>query len=59
MKIPVDIETIKKDLERIGYVICDCVERQNQGTNWQIKFSNSGASVTIQTKQIIQSLMAS
>lgn len=47
MKIPVDIETIKKDLERIGYVICDCVERQNQGTNWQIKFSNSGASVTI------------
>ncbi|MCC8191730.1 MAG: ATP-binding protein, partial [Ruminococcus sp.] len=46
-KINVDIENIKKSLECIGYIINDCIERENNGKNWQIKFSNSGAIVTI------------
>lgn len=46
-KISVDIDYIKNGLESIGYVICDCIERENNGKNWQIKFSNSGAIVTI------------
>lgn len=46
-KITIDIDYVKKSLSDIGYVISDCLERENNGTNWQIKFSNSGASVTI------------
>ena len=46
-KISVDIEGIKKGLKDIGYEICDCIERENNGKNWQLKFSNSGAIVTI------------
>lgn len=46
-KISIDIEYIKSSLTDIGYEISDCVERENNGTNWQLKFSNSGAIVTI------------
>lgn len=46
-KISIDIENVKNALSSIGYVISDCIERDNNGTNWQIKFSNSGACVTI------------
>ncbi len=46
-KVSIDLEYIKQGLESIGYVICDCIERENYGTNWQLKFSNSGAIVTI------------
>ena len=46
-KISVDIEYIKESLTAIGYEISDCIERENNGTNWQIKFCNSGAIVTI------------
>lgn len=46
-KITVDIEYIKSNLQNIGYEICDCIERENNGANWQLKFSNSGAVVTI------------
>lgn len=46
-KIVVDIDHIKESLESIGYIINECVERNNNGKNWQIKFSNSGAIVTI------------
>lgn len=46
-KITIDIEYIKESLEDIGYVVSDCLERDNNGINWQIKFSNSGAIVTI------------
>lgn len=46
-KVSVDIEYIKSKLNDIGYEISDCVERENNGVNWQLKFSNSGAIVTI------------
>ena len=46
-KITIDIEQIKKGLEKIGYIISDTIEKNNNGTNWQIKFSNSAAIVTI------------
>lgn len=46
-KISVDIEYIVTNLRNIGYEISDCIERENNGYNWQIKFSNSGAIVTI------------
>ncbi len=46
-KISVDIELIKTSLKNIGYEISDCIERENNGKNWQVKFSNSGAIVTI------------
>ena len=42
-----DIENIKESLTAIGYEISDCIERENNGFNWQIKFYNSGAIVTI------------
>ena len=46
-KVSIDIEYVKDSLSKIGYVISDCIERENNGTNWQLKFSNSGANVTI------------
>lgn len=46
-KISIDIENIKNSLTNIGYEISDCIERENNGLNWQIKFFNSGAIVTI------------
>ncbi len=46
-KISVDIEYIKSGLQKIGYEISDCTERENNGKNWQFKFNNSGAIVTI------------
>ena len=46
-KISIDIEYIKNSLHDMGYEISDFVERENNGKNWQIKFSNSGAIVTI------------
>lgn len=46
-KITVDIEYIKDQLKKIGYEISDCIPRENNGLNWQLKFNNSGASVTI------------
>ncbi len=46
-KVSIDIEYVKDSLSKIGYVISDCIERENNGVNWQLKFSNSGASVTI------------
>ena len=46
-KISIDIEYIRESLSKIGYVISDCIERENYGENWQFKFSNSGACVTI------------
>lgn len=46
-KISVDIESIKADLHNIGYEISDCIQRENNGVNWQLKFHNSGAVVTI------------
>ncbi len=46
-KISIDIEGIKNALEEIGYEISDCIDRENFGINWQIKFHNSGAIVTI------------
>ena len=46
-KITVDINYVKDSLNKIGYIVSDCVERDNNGQNWQIKFSNSGAIVTI------------
>lgn len=46
-KISVNIEKIKENLKNIGYEISDCIERDNYGKNWQLKFSNSGAIVTI------------
>ena len=46
-KISIDIENIKESLIAIGYEISDCIERENNGINWQIKFYNSGAIVTI------------
>lgn len=46
-KISIDIDYIKDGLTDIGYKISDCVVRENNGVNWQLKFSNSGAIVTI------------
>lgn len=46
-KITVDINYVKDSLKKIGYIVSDCVERNNNGLNWQLKFSNSGAIVTI------------
>ena len=46
-KISIDINEIANGLEQIGYIISDRIERDNNGTNWQLKFSNSGAIVTI------------
>lgn len=46
-KVSIDLEYVKDALTQIGYVISDCIERENNGKNWQIKFSNSGACVTI------------
>lgn len=46
-KISIDIEYIKTSLMNIGYKISDCIERENNGKNFQLKFSNSGAIVTI------------
>lgn len=46
-KITIDIEGLRTALEDIGYVISDCIERENNGQNWQFKFSNSGAIVTV------------
>ena len=46
-KISIDLGSIKSALTEIGYDISDCIERENNGTNWQLKFHNSGAIVTI------------
>ena len=46
-KISVDIEEIIKGLKNTGYIISDIISRENNGTNWQLKFSNSGAIATI------------
>ena len=46
-KISIDIDYIKNGLMDIGYKISDCIERENNGVNWQLKFSNSGAIITI------------
>lgn len=46
-KISIDIEHIKTGLGDIGYEISDCIQRENNGINWQLKFNNSGAIVTI------------
>ena len=46
-KITIDIEEIESGLEKIRYIISDKIERANNGINWQLKFSNSGAVVTI------------
>ena len=46
-KITIDIENITESLRNIGYEISDIIKRENNGINWQIKFSNSGAIVTI------------
>lgn len=46
-KVSIDIEYVKTSLINIGYKISDCIERENNGINWQLKFSNSDAVVTI------------
>ena len=46
-KISIDIDYIKNGLMDIGYKISDCIERENNGVNWKLKFSNSGAIITI------------
>lgn len=46
-KITVDVDYVRECLRKIGYIVSDCVERDNNGKNWQIKFSNSGAIVTV------------
>lgn len=46
-KISIDIDYIKTSLINIGYKISDCIKRENNGKNWQIKFFNSEAIVTI------------
>lgn len=46
-KISIDIDYIKDSLNNIGYKISDFIERDNNGKNWQLKFSNSWAIVTI------------
>lgn len=49
-KINVDLDYIKNGLTNIGYIISDIDVRENNGRNWQIKFSNSGAVVTIKMR---------
>lgn len=34
-------------MTNIGYEISDCIPRENNGKNWQLKFANSGAIVTV------------
>lgn len=46
-KINVDIEYIKEKLELIGYRINDCIQKENNGIVWQIKFYNSNAIANI------------
>lgn len=46
-KVSVDIDYIKEGLKNIGYEISDLKERDNNGKNWQFKFANSGAIVTV------------
>ena len=46
-KLIIDILYIKQSLENIGYIINECIERNNNGVNWQVKFTNSGAIATI------------
>ena len=46
-KVTIDINGVKNGLENIGYIVSDFEERDNNGKNWQFKFSNSGASVTV------------
>lgn len=46
-KISIDLSSIKNALTEIGYEISDYIERNNNGVNWQLKFHNSGAIVTI------------
>ncbi|MBE6768092.1 MAG: ATP-binding protein [Ruminococcaceae bacterium] len=46
-KISIDIDNVKESLINIGYEISDCIERNNNGLNWQLKFHNSGAIVTV------------
>lgn len=46
-KIIVDMDNITDSLQKIGYVINEVITRENNGMNWQIKFSNSGAIVTV------------
>lgn len=46
-KVTIDIEKIKESLSSIGYVISDFLPRDNNGKNWQFKFKNSGAVVTV------------
>lgn len=46
-KVIIDIDSIKQALQNIGYIINECIERENNGTNWQIKFTNSDAIATI------------
>ena len=46
-KITIDIEYVKDCLSEIGYQISDCIEKENNGKFWQIKFHNSGAIVNI------------
>lgn len=54
-KISVDIEYIKDNLRHIGYEISDCVEKENNGKNWQLKFSNSGSIVSIYDSNNVKS----
>lgn len=56
-KITVDIEYIKDQLKKIGYEISDCIQRENNGLNWQLKFNNSGASVTIYDSNKVKILL--
>lgn len=46
-KISIDIDYIVENLKDIGYEISDRIIKENNGTYWQLKFSNSGAIVTI------------
>ncbi len=46
-KINVDIEDIKRQLEKIGYNISSCVEKNNNGKLWDINFKNRRAIVKI------------
>ena len=57
-KVSIDIEYIKSKLNDIGYEISDCVERENNGVNWQLKFSNSGAIVTIYDSNRTKTLLS-
>ena len=46
-KVSVDIEYIVHGLTDIGYIISDCLQKDNNGRLWKIKFSNSEAIVTV------------